>query len=233
MDWLDRTRMLLGSEACERIKQARVWIFGLGGVGSYAAMAIARGGAGNMVLVDSDCYEDTNRNRQLPAFISTLGRSKTEVMAEMIRDINPDCTVMEKPLFYSADTAAEFAFSPDDYIIDAIDSIPSKLLLIENAVKAGAYIISSMGTGNKLDASRFRVTTIEKTSVCPLAKVMRRELKARGLHNIPVVFSDEPPRPPAKDENGRIVTASCSFVPPVCGFILAGEVLKRIVHIPE
>ena len=228
MDWLDRTRMLLGTDTVEKIKNSRVWIFGLGGVGSYAAMAIARGGVENIVLVDSDCYEDTNRNRQLPAFVSTIGRPKTTVMAELIRDINPACTITEKNVYYSSDTADEFLFRPNDYIIDAIDRVPSKVLLIESAVNAGAYVISSMGTGNKLDASRFRVSKIEQTSVCPLAKVMRRELKLKDLHDIPVVFSDEPPLPPCKDENGRVVPASCSFVPPVCGFLLAGEVLKII-----
>ena len=231
MDWLDRTRMLLGNEAVEKTKKARVWIFGLGGVGSYAAMAAARGGVGNIVLVDSDRYEDSNRNRQLPAFVSTVGRLKTNVMAEMILDINPTCQVIEKSRFFSAETEMEFGFSPDDYIIDAIDSVSSKVLLIEKAVQAGAFVISSMGTGNKLDASRFRVSNIEKTSVCPLAKVMRRELRLRGLSQIPVVFSDEPPLPPCKDESGRVVPASCSFVPPVCGFLLAGEVLKKIAGI--
>lgn len=228
-----RGELLLGKEGMERLRNARVAIFGIGGVGSFAAEALARGGVGHMALIDGDTVSLTNINRQLIATQKTIGRKKTEVMAERIHDICPETEVVEYPCVYGTENRNLIDFASYDYIVDAIDTVTSKLLLIEEAKKAGTEVISCMGTGNKLDPTRFEVADISKTSVCPLAKVMRKELKNRGISGVKVVYSKELPLKPAdSQETGkRQIPGSLSFVPPVAGMILAGEVICHIVGV--
>lgn len=230
-----RAELLLGKDKLEKLKNARVAVFGIGGVGSFAAEAIARGGVGHIALIDGDVVSMTNINRQLIALHSTVGREKTAVMAERIHDICPETEVAEYPVNYTAENRDLIDFASYDYIVDAIDMVTSKLLLIEEAKKAGTEVISCMGTGNKFDPTRFEVADISKTSVCPLAKVMRKELKDRGIKGVKVVYSKEIPMKPAdSDETTRRQTpGSLSFVPPVAGMILAGEVIKYIADIKE
>jgi len=230
-----RAELLLGKDKLEKLKQARVAVFGIGGVGSFAAEAIARGGVGHIALIDGDVVSMTNINRQLIALHSTVGREKTAVMAERIHDICPETEVVEYPVNYTAENKDLIDFAAYDYIVDAIDMVTSKILLIEEAKKAGTEVISCMGTGNKFDPTRFEVADISKTSVCPLAKVMRKELKDRGIKGVKVVYSKEIPVKPAdSDETSRRQTpGSLSFVPPVAGMILAGEVIKHIAEIKE
>ena len=227
-----RGELLLGKEGMERLRNARVAIFGIGGVGSFAAEALARGGVGHMALIDGDTVSLTNINRQLIATQKTIGRKKTEVMAERIHDICPETEVLEYPVNYTAENKDLIDFASYDYIVDAIDMVTSKILLIEEAKKAGTEVISCMGTGNKFDPTLFEVADISKTSVCPLAKVMRKELKDRGIKGVKVVYSKEIPMKPAdSDETSRRQTpGSLSFVPPVAGMILAGEVIKHIME---
>lgn len=228
-----RGELLLGKEGIKRLRKARVAVFGIGGVGSFAAEALARGGIGHMALIDGDTVSLTNINRQLIATQKTIGRKKTEVMAERIHDICPETEVVEYPCVYGAENRDLIDFASYDYIVDAIDTVTSKLLLIEEAQKAGTEVISCMGTGNKLDPTRFEVADISKTSVCPLAKVMRKELKNRGISGVKVVYSKELPLKPAdSQETGkRQIPGSLSFVPPVAGMILAGEVIRHIAGI--
>lgn len=228
-----RAELLLGKEGMERLKCARVAVFGIGGVGSFAAEALARGGVGHITLVDGDTVSLTNLNRQLIAVQSTIGRLKTEAMAERIHEISPETETECYPVVYGAENVNLLDFASYDYIVDAIDTVTSKLLLIEQAKKAGTPVISCMGTGNKLDPTRFEVADIAETSVCPLAKVMRKELKDRGISGVKVVYSKEPPLKPAvsAEEGRRQIPGSLSFVPPVAGMILAGEVIKSIAGI--
>ena len=219
-----RTAMMLGDDAINRLKSARVAIFGVGGVGGFATEAIARAGVGGITLIDSDKVSVSNLNRQIIALNSTVGRFKTEVMRERILDINPDCRVEIFSEFYSAENAEIFNLSSYDYVIDAIDSVKSKLDLIERTVKLGVPIISCMGAGNKLDPSRFRVSDISKTTVDPLAKVVRTELRHRGINHLKVVFSDEEPVNPQRSR----IPGSLSFVPSAAGLILASEVILDI-----
>lgn len=230
---LSRAELLLGKEGIERLRAAKVAIFGIGGVGSFAAEALARGGIGQLALIDGDCVSLTNLNRQLIATQKTIGRLKTEVMAERIREIAPDAEILEYPVVYGAENRDLLDFAAYDYIVDAIDTVTSKLLLIEEAKKAGTPIISCMGTGNKFDPSRFEIADISKTSVCPLAKVMRKELKERGITGVKVVYSKEVPKKPAdSQETGkRQIPGSLSFVPPVAGMLLAGEVICDLAGI--
>ena len=230
-----RAELLLGKEKLEKLRKARVAVFGIGGVGSFAAEAIARGGVGHIALIDGDTVSLTNINRQLVALHSTIGRDKTAVMAERIRDICPETEVLEYPVNYTAENKALIDFASYDYIVDAIDMVTSKLLLIEEAKKAGTEVISCMGTGNKFDPTLFEVADISKTSVCPLAKVMRKELKDRGIKGVKVVYSKEIPMKPADSDetNRRQTPGSLSFVPPVAGMILAGEVIKHIVGLQQ
>ena len=230
-----RAELLLGKDKLEKLKNARVAVFGIGGVGSFAAEAIARGGVGHIAIIDGDVVSMTNINRQLIALHSTVGREKTAVMAERIHDICPETEVAEYPVNYTAENRDLIDFASYDYIVDAIDMVTSNLLLIEEAKKAGTEVISCMGTGNKFDPTRFEVADISKTSVCPLAKVMRKELKDRGIKGVKVVYSKEIPMKPAdSDETARRQTpGSLSFVPPVAGMILAGEVIKYIADIKE
>ena len=231
MHVFSRAELLLGKEKLEKLKKARVAVFGIGGVGSFAAEAIARGGVGHIALIDGDTVSMTNINRQLIALHSTVGKDKTAVMAERIHDICPETEVVEYPVNYTAENKDLIDFGSYDYIIDAIDMVTSKILLIEEAKKAGTEVISCMGTGNKFDPTQFEVVDISKTSVCPLAKVMRKELKDRGIKGVKVVYSKEIPVKPAdSDETSRRQTpGSLSFVPPVAGMILAGEVIKHII----
>ena len=243
-----RAQLLLGKEAMEALAGARVAVFGIGGVGSFAAEALARAGVGNLDVFDDDKVCLTNINRQLIALHSTIGKQKVEVMRDRILDINPRCVVTAHACFYSAETADSVDLSVYDYIIDAIDTVSCKLLLIERANAAGVRIISCMGAGNKLDPTRLEVSDIYKTSVCPLARVMRKELKSRGIAKLKVVYSREEAIKPQEDmaiscKTGcvcppgtkrnctarRQVPGSVSFVPPVAGYILAGEVVKDII----
>lgn len=228
-----RAELLLGKEGLKRLRNARVAVFGIGGVGSFAAEALARGGIGHMALIDGDTVSLTNINRQLIATQKTVGCLKTEVMAERIREICPETEVVEYPVVYGAENRDLLNFASYDYIVDAIDTVTSKLMLIEEAKKAGTEVISCMGTGNKFDPTQFEVADISKTSVCPLAKVMRKELKNRGISGVKVVYSKELPMKPAdSEETGkRQIPGSLSFVPPVAGMILAGEVIRHIVDI--
>lgn len=243
-----RTELLLGKEAMQTLAHARVAIFGIGGVGSFAAEAIARAGVGAIDVFDDDKVCLTNINRQLIALHSTIGRQKVDVMRERILDINPRCIVTPHACFYSAETADSIDLSVYDSIIDAIDTVSCKLVLIERATAAGVPIISCMGAGNKLDPARLEVADIYKTSVCPLARVMRKELKSRNIPHLKVVYSREEAIKPAEDiatscKTGcvcppgmkrnctarRQVPGSVSFVPPVAGYILAGEVIKDLI----
>ena len=221
-----RTEMMLGKEAICRLNSARVAVFGVGGVGGYTVEALARAGVGELHLFDSDTVSVTNINRQIIALHSTVGRLKTEVMEERIADINPDAKVVCHSIFYGEDTAETVDLSGYDYIVDAIDTVRSKILLITRAKAAGVPIISSMGAGNKLDPTRFEVADIYNTSVCPLARALRTELKKRGIDSLKTVYSKEPPY-----LSGERIPASISFVPSVVGLIIAGEVIKDIAGI--
>jgi len=229
-----RTALLLGEEALDRLAGARVIIFGIGGVGGHVAEALARSGVGALDLVDHDTVSLTNLNRQIVALHSTLGRYKVEVMAERALDINPDIQVKAHKCFYLPETAKNFDFSEYDYVVDCIDTVTGKLQIIEVAKAAGVPVISSMGAGNKLNPQLFQVADISKTKVCPLAKVMRRELKKRGITKVKVVYSTEEAveqKGECREEKGqrRSLPGSTAFVPSVAGLILAGEVVKDLI----
>lgn len=228
-----RTELLIGEAGVNRLSSSRVAIFGVGGVGGYVAEALARAGVGSLDLIDKDDVSVSNINRQIIALHSTIGKYKVDVAQERIRDINPDCQVNVYRTFYLPETADQFDFSKYDYVVDAIDTVTGKIQLVLQAQACGTPIISSMGAGNKLDPTRFEVADIYRTSVCPLAKVMRRELKARGVKHLKVVYSKEPPLTPnvSSRENGKQVPGSISFVPSVVGLIIAGEVIKDITGI--
>ena len=219
-----RTEMMLGEDGVERLKDSRVAIFGVGGVGGFAAEAIARAGVGHITLIDPDRVSVTNKNRQIIALDSTVGMNKAEAMKRRILDINPEADVTALPIFYSEENAEDTDLSKFDYIVDAIDSVKSKIHLIESAYRKGVHIISSMGAGNKLDPTRFRVSDIKKTAVDPLARAVRSELKRRGVDSLKVVWSDEQP----VGERQIGAPGSISFVPSALGLILAGEVIKDI-----
>lgn len=229
-----RTEMLLGSEALKRLHAARVAVFGIGGVGGYTVEALARSGVGQLDLIDNDTVSLSNLNRQIIATHRSLGMLKTEAARQRVLDINPACVVRTHAVFYAPDTADQFDFADYDYIVDAIDTVTGKLALAERAVAAGTPIISSMGTGNKLDASAFQVADISKTSMCPLARVMRRELGKRGIKHLKVVYSQEEALSPTGWEEEaaalgkRQIPGSVSFVPGAAGLILAGEVIKDL-----
>ena len=223
----DRTEMLIGKDGLSCLSKSKVLIFGIGGVGGYVTEALARSGVGSMVLVDNDTVSVTNINRQIIATDSTVGMYKTEVMKTRILDINPEAQVEVRNCFYLPENAEEFDFSRYDYIVDAIDTVTAKLDIIERAGKASVPVISCMGTGNKLDPTKLVVTDIYKTSVCPLAKVMRRELRKRGITGLKVVYSTE--EPIKNEEIGR-VPGSVAWVPPVAGLIAASEVVKDLIN---
>lgn len=229
-----RTGMLLGEQALEKLSQARVAVFGLGGVGGYALEALCRSGIGQLDLIDSDTISPSNLNRQILATHSTLGMLKVEAGRQRALDINPRCVLRTYPVFYTPETAGQFDFTQYDYIVDAIDTVTGKLALIQQAKAAGTPIISSMGTGNKLDAAAFQVADISQTSMCPLARVMRKELGKRGIRHLKVVYSQEQPRSPQGWEEEaaalgkRQIPGSAPFVPGAAGLILAGEVVKDL-----
>ncbi len=229
-----RTELLLGSAAMERLQKARVAIFGLGGVGGYAAEALARSGIGTLDLFDHDTVSLTNLNRQILATHDTVGKLKVDAAKARILSINPHAVVNAHPVFYMPDTANQYDFSVYDYIVDAIDTVTAKLCMIQNAVAAGVPIISCMGTGNKLDPTALQVTDISKTTVCPLARIMRKELRKRGIDHLKVVYSTEEALIPvgAEEEAAalgkRTIPGSTAFVPGVAGLILAGEVIRDL-----
>lgn len=224
--------MLIGTEATALLQKSAVVIFGLGGVGSYAAEATARAGVGKICLVDGDVVAESNLNRQLVALSSTVGKSKARVMSERIADISKEIRTETMEFFYTEETADRIDLAEFDYIIDAIDMVSAKLLLIEQANRQNVPIISAMGTGNKLDPTAFMTADIYETSVCPLCRVMRRELRKRGIERLKVVYSKEEPISPREEgeaaDGRRQTPGSVSFVPPVAGMILAGEVIKAL-----
>ena len=229
-----RTEMLLGTRALERLQGARVAVFGLGGVGGYAVEALARSGVGSLDLIDNDTVSVSNLNRQILATHSTVGMRKVDAARQRVLDINPECQVRTYPVFYTPETADSFDFTQYDYIVDAIDTVTGKLALVEHARAAGTPIICCMGTGNKLDASAFQVADISKTSMCPLARVMRRELAKRGIRHLKVVYSQEEALTPTGwDEEAaalgkRQIPGSVAFVPGAAGLLLAGEVIRDL-----
>lgn len=227
-----RTQRILGEDAMKILTGARVAVFGIGGVGGYAVEALARGGIGAIDLIDHDTVAFSNLNRQIIATHETIGRPKVEVAKERILMINPDCIVTLHQCFYLPENRDSFHFEDYDYVIDAIDTVTGKIQLVLQAQEAGCPIISCMGTGNKFDPTAFEVADIYQTSVCPLAKVMRRELKQRGVKKLKVVYSKELPMTPLSDEGAdatrRATPGSMSFVPPVAGMILAGEVIRDL-----
>lgn len=227
--WQERTALLLGSDGVQKLQNSHVALLGLGGVGGACAEALARAGVGEMTLFDPDTISESNVNRQLIAVHSTVGLPKTEACAIRLRDINPRLSLHLENTFYSADNADLYPLSAYDYVVDAIDTVSSKLLLIEKAKESGTPIVSCMGTGNKLDPAALELQDISKTSVCPLCRVMRRELKKRGIDHLNVVYSrEEPIKAVADTEFGRHAPGSISFVPPVAGYILAAKVIRDL-----
>ena len=239
MDPYSRTRFLLGEDAMKKLKNAHVALFGLGGVGGYVAEALARTGIGELTLVDHDTISLTNLNRQLLATRETVGQDKAEAAARRVTAIDPSICVHARKTFYLPETAGEFDFSEYDYVVDAIDTVTGKLMLVQAAKAAGTPIISCMGTGNKLDPTAFRVGDISETSVCPLARILRKECRKRGIDKLKVVWSTEEPIAcslPADDpawaelpEGRNALPGSVCFVPAAAGMILAGEVIKDLI----
>ena len=229
-----RTQMLLGTEAVEKLQRARVAVFGIGGVGGYTVEALARSGIGQIDVIDNDTVSVSNINRQILATHSTVGLPKVEAAKRRILDINPDCVVRMHQVFYTPETAGQFDFSQYDYIVDAIDTVTGKLQLVQRAMEVNTPIICCMGTGNKLDASAFEVSDISKTTMCPLARIMRKELSKRGIKHLKVVYSKEEALTPTGWEEEaaalgkRQIPGSVAFVPGAAGLILAGEVIKDI-----
>ena len=229
-----RTEMLLGRDAIEKLHSARVAVFGLGGVGGYAVEALARSGVGSLDLIDSDIVSISNLNRQILAAHSTVGMLKVDAARQRVLDINPACVVRTYPIFYTPETADSFDFTQYDYIVDAIDTVTGKLALVERAVAVNKPIICCMGTGNKLDASAFQVADISKTTMCPLARVMRKELTKRGIRHLKVVYSQEETLTPTGWEEEaaalgkRQIPGSVAFVPGAAGLLLAGEVVRDL-----
>ena len=236
MGAFDRTRLLLGEAAMEKLKNSRVAVFGLGGVGGFVVEALARCGVGKLELVDHDTLSETNINRQIFALHSTVGMAKAEAAKLRVLDINPQAEVNARQEFYGPDTAESFNFGSYDYVVDAIDTVTGKLALIDAAKKAGVPILCCMGTGNKLDATKFQITDISKTSVCPLARIMRKECAKRGYKDVKVLYSTEDaltPRLTEEDlkempEGRRALPGSVAFVPSVAGLLIAAEVVKDL-----
>ena len=232
-EWQSRTTALVGLDAMERLAQSRVLVFGAGGVGGYIVEALARGGVGAIGVVDGDVFAPSNLNRQIIATQGTLGQPKAEIAARRIKEINPDCEAVAYNLFVTAENAGEVLdlFRPD-YVADAIDTVTCKLAIITAAKERGIPVITCMGTGNKLAPSRFRITDISKTSICPLAKVMRKKLRERGITGVMALWSDEEPLKPQglehENKNGRHVPGSISYVPPVAGLMIAGYILRQL-----
>ena len=231
MKQFSRTEILLGEKSMEKLRSACVAIFGIGGVGGYVAESLVRSGIGNFVLIDNDEVSLTNLNRQIIATHSSLGMAKVECMKERMLDINPEVNVVCKKMFFLPENSDEIDFSKFDYVVDAIDTISAKIEIIMKCQKHGIPVISAMGAGNKLDPSRFKVADVYKTSVCPLARVMRNELKKRGVKKLKVVYSDESPKKVGiKDEqSGKMIPGSIAFSPASCGLVIASEVIKDLI----
>lgn len=231
-----RTELLIGKTGMERLRAASVMVFGVGGVGSHCIEALARSGVGRLTMIDNDTVSLTNINRQSIAYHSTIGRYKTEVMKERIRDINPEICVKTYEMFVLPDNLEALFEEKPDYVIDAIDTVTAKLALVELALRLDIPVISSMGTGNKLHPEMFEITDLSKTSVCPLCKVMRKELKARGIFHLKVLYSREKPIDTSERDTGedkgqrRSIPGSISFVPPAAGLLIAGEALRDIIE---
>lgn len=228
-----RNELLLGNAATEKLQNSRVAIFGVGGVGGYIVEALARAGVGTLDLTDNDVVSLTNINRQIIALHSTIGKSKVEVAAKRAKDINPNIKLNINKCFYLSENKEQFDFSQYDYVADAIDTVAGKIALVEQAKAAGVPIICAMGAGNKLDAAAFEISDISKTQVCPLAKVMRRELHKRGINHLKVVYSKEKPLTPLpsdEETTKRQTPGSVSFVPPVMGLLMAGEIIKDLLQ---
>ena len=235
MNQFQRTELLLGADNMKQLENARVAVFGVGGVGGYVVEALARTGVGTIDIIDNDDVSLTNINRQIIATLDTVGRSKVDLIAERVASINPECQVNKHRMFYLPETADAFDFKEYDYVVDAIDTVKGKIQLVMAAKEVNVPIISSMGAGNKLNPADFKVADISKTSVCPLAKVMRRELRKRGVNHLKVVYSEEIPIKPIYDDEsetkgnaGRMAPGSIAFVPAVVGLIIAGEVIKDL-----
>lgn len=232
-DFLSRTRLLIGEANIEKLRNSHVAVFGIGGVGGFVCEALARSGVGALDLIDSDRVEITNLNRQIIALHSTIGRYKTEVMASRVRDINPDVHITVRNCFYLPENADTFDFTQYDYVVDAVDTVTAKISIILRAKETGVPVISAMGAGNKLDPTQFRVADLCQTEMDPLARVMRRELKKRGVDHLKVVFSKEKPLKPEGDPSaasgsGRQAPGSLAFVPSVMGMIIGGEVIRDL-----
>lgn len=226
-----RTELLIGSESMEKLKNAHVCIFGVGGVGGYVCEALARSSVGALTLVDNDTVSESNINRQIFALTSTVGMMKTTAAKLRLTDINPEIKIMERNMFYLPETADEIDLTQFDYVVDAIDTVTAKIYLAQKCDELNIPLISSMGTGNKLDPTQFEVTDIYKTSVCPLARVMRTELKKRGVKKLKVVYSKEQPQNKVADsQNGRHSPGSCAFVPSVAGLIIASSVVNDLTQ---
>lgn len=225
----ERTELLIGAEGLEKLKNSHIALFGVGGVGGYVAEILARSGVGKIDLIDNDTVSESNINRQIIALSDTVGMYKTKAMKDRILNINPNAVVNTHEIFFMPDT--EMDFSIYDYVIDAVDTVSAKIEIIMRAKKSGVRVISSMGTGNKLDPTRFEISDIYKTSVCPLARVMRKELKARGVKDLKVLYSKEEPVKPliSIEENGRHIPGSTAFAPSCAGIIIASEVIKDII----
>lgn len=222
----ERSKLLIGEEGIQKLHKSKVAIFGIGGVGSYVVEALSRAGVGNLVLIDNDVISVSNINRQIHANYDTVGNYKVDEMEKRIKQIYPECVVSAYKVWYSKDCEDKIIDESFDYIVDAVDNIQAKLEIIRNSNKSNVRVISAMGTGNKIDPTKFEVTDIYKTSVCPLAKVIRKELKKDSITNVKVVYSKEEPRC-----NNSGVIGSVSFVPSVAGLIIAGEVIKDICHL--
>jgi len=235
MDKFSRSELLLGREAMDKLKKSKVAVFGIGGVGSYVCEALARCGVGALDLFDKDTVSESNINRQIIALSDTVGLPKVQVMLERIKKINQDADVNTYEIFYLPETADKYDFKKYDYIVDAVDTVTAKIEIAVRAEKCGVPVISCMGTGNKLDPTALQISDIYSTSVCPLARVMRRELKARNIKNLKVLYSKETPIKPksAYSENGKAIPGSVSFVPSAAGLIIAGEVIKDIIKYGE
>lgn len=230
-DQFERTRMLIGQDNLDRLKEAKVLVFGVGGVGGYVCEALCRAGIGRIDIVDKDSVDITNINRQIIATYQTLGRPKVEVCRERMLSINPDIRVDARQCFYLPEKSEEFDFGAYDYVVDAVDNVTAKLDIICNAKAAGVPVISSMGTGNKLNPFMFKIADIEKTRVCPLAKVIRKELRKRGITGVKVLYSEEEPIKPAESrkDTAKITPASISFVPSCAGLMIAGRIVLDIL----
>jgi hypothetical protein len=227
----ERTALLLGKASVEKLAEKRVAVFGVGGVGGFVCEGLVRAGIGAIDIVDKDTVALSNLNRQLIALHSTVGKNKVDVLEERLKDINKNLIIKKYKCFFLPETSETFDFREYDYVVDAIDTVTGKIELILKAKEAGVPIISAMGAGNKLDPTAFQVSDIYKTSVCPLARVMRRELKKRGVEKLKVVYSKEEPIKPQFEEGEEVVPGSVSFVPPALGLIIAGEIVKDLIRV--